>query len=163
LTHVVMAETIIVIATIIAASFATTAIVMNLDGLVNTFRVNERNIKDKIQTQITIVFATINTNDTVKVWIKNTGIKEIHEDLIPKSDLFFGPKGNFKRIPYETSTASPPRWNYTIVNDVDGDGNWDPGETIEVTIIWDTALDLGEYYVKFVLYNGVDDDYTFSI
>jgi len=158
--HVVIAEAVVVIATIALASMLASAMTMKANDLNYMFRVYEINTKDKIYTCITIIFATNVTSDTVKVWIKNTGLKEVHGDLIPKSDLFFGSKGNFERIPYEGTT--PPMWNYTIVND-DGDGNWDPCETLEVTITWDTTLNSGEYFVKFSLYNGVSDEYTFSV
>jgi len=108
------------------------------------------------------VFFAVNISSTnVKVWVKNIGGNEIRKALIEKLDVIFGPRGNFRRIPY--NAAGPPTWTYQIVNDVDGDGNWDFGETIEITIVWDKTLEAGDYYVKVVTYNGISDHYWFSV
>ena len=162
MSHIVIAEALVVVATITVASVLASAMTMKANDISHMFRLYEVNAKDKVYSHITIIFATNVTDTSVKIWIKNTGLKEIHGDLIAKSDVFFGPKGNFTRVPHESTTTLPPLWNYTIVND-DGDGRWDPCETLEVTITWDTILNPGEYYVKFVLYNGVSDEYVFSI
>lgn len=160
--HVIVSEAIITIAMLIAATFVASIIITNTTTLDYLFKSNNENIKDKILVEILIIFAINNTNTSVKIWAKNIGLKEVHIDLIPKSDLFFGPKGAFERIPHETETSSLPKWNYTIVNN-DGDSEWDPGETLEITVLWHTTLSSGDYFVKLVLYNGASSQYVFSI
>ena len=93
----------------------------------------------------------------VRVWIKNVGVKGIDKGLIRGSSLFFGNGSGYRLIPYNSST--PPSWNYTIANDLDGDGNWDPFETLEVTITLDYNLEGGEEYkVTFYPYTGRNGD-----
>ena len=48
---------------------------------------------------------------------------------------------------------------YMAANDIDGDGNWDPFETIEVTVTLNYNLESGEEYkVTFYPYTGRNGD-----
>lgn len=162
MSQTVISEIILTTTAIAMSTFLALSIISSSSSFDYLFKTNERKMKDRILTDIMIIFGINDTENSVKIWVKNIGINEVHQSLIPKSDIFFGPKGNFTRIPYEDKTTSTPMWNYTIAND-DGDGNWDPGETLEINIIWGSVLSPGEYFVKFILYNGVSDDYIFSI
>jgi len=158
--RVVISECIITIGVVIASAIAVSAFIANLTGLGAVITLKHSTDKETMLTRIEVVFATNTSSSSVKVWVKNIGIHSISGPLIEKSDLFFGPRGNFTRIPY--GGPGPPMWEYTIAND-DGDGDWEPGETIEITITVDYTLGPGDYYVKFVTYRGAYDDYSFSI
>lgn len=109
-------------------------------------------IDERMQTQIQVVEAA-KLNNSVMIWIKNVGTARI---LAPESsDLFFGPQGNFSRIPYGTGT---PSWTFAIENDT----LWNPSATLRVTIIYSSPPPSGTYYVKMVLPNGISDDYFVS-
>jgi hypothetical protein len=114
---------------------------------------------ERIGTTIDII-AESNESSYEYVWVKNTGSSEIPQ--IEKSDLFFGKINEFRRIPFDSTLSVTPSWKYSIEND-DGDGRWDIGETVNVTIKSSSEITTGDYYVKIVLYNGVSDEDKFSI
>lgn len=107
---------------------------------------------ERLKTQVEILHAT-RSGDDVVIWAKNIGAVRVKP--VEASDLFFGPEGNFERIPYGSGT---PHWEYTIENDED----WSPTATARITIIGFSPLDPGNYFTKLVLPNGVEDDFSFS-
>jgi len=117
------------------------------------------NLGDRIETSIDII-AEANESSYEYVWVKNTGSSEIPQ--IEKSDVFFGKINEFRRIPFDSSLSLTPSWNYSIEND-DGDGRWDIGETVNITIKSANEITAGDYYVKIIVYNGVSDEDQFSI
>jgi archaellum component FlaG (FlaF/FlaG flagellin family) len=125
---------------------------------------------DRLDSQIQIIHAAgeLNTSgvwdDTNNdgdfnafVWVKNVGSNAIAG--LENMDVFFGPEGNFQRIPYRASGGSKPYWNYTIEN---GD-TWSPTSTIEVTIHLNFTPDPGRFYFKAVAPNGVSDTLVFGM
>ncbi len=77
-------------------------------------------MNNRIQTDIKII--QVNDNQaTVDAWLKNTGSAEI--DAVQDSDVFFGPEGDFTRIPYGDSNSPLPYWNYQIEGT---DSQWMP-------------------------------------
>lgn len=93
----------------------------------------------------------INGNGTfdVLLWVKNVGAVRI--PTADTLDLFFGPEGNFVRIPLAGTPGSYPSWEWTIENDQ----SWNPSATLKITIRFASALDAGRYFVKVVLPNGI--------
>ncbi|MCL4395095.1 MAG: flagellin [Chloroflexi bacterium] len=112
----------------------------------------ERRMNEQLQTQIQIVHA-VQTGSNIEVWVKNVG--SLRVGGLESADLFFGPEGNFARIPYSTGT---PNWQYVVENATD----WNPSATIRITIFGYTPLNSGRYFVKLVLPSGVSDEYFFS-
>jgi len=107
---------------------------------------------ERIKTDIEIIHAT-HTGDQVVLWVKNIGA--LGNPAVEASDLFFGPEGNFSRIPYGTGT---PHWEYLIEND----DSWNPTATMRITIVGFAPLDSGRYFAKLTVSNGVSDEYLFS-
>jgi hypothetical protein len=112
----------------------------------------QNRLDERIKSQVEIVYAT-KSGATVLVWAKNIGSLRVASP--EASDLFFGPEGNFVRIPYGIGT---PHWEYTIENDTD----WNPTATMRITIVGFTPLDSGRYFAKVVLPNGIADESVFS-
>ncbi len=113
----------------------------------------ERRADDRMKTQIQIVHAAQSSGNIV-VWVKNIGsVRIIGTDT---SDFFFGPQGNYPRIPFGSGT---PHWGYEIEN---GGVDWNPTTTIKVTIYGYGVPAPGRYFAKFVLPNGVSDESYFS-
>jgi hypothetical protein len=105
-------------------------------------------IDDRIRSNIAIIQISDSSSD-VYIWIKNVGASSIGG--ISKSDIFFGPQGNFARITYSDTPAAP-SWRY----DVEGGGAWGPTATLKITITGTGALTaLSEYYFKIVIPSGI--------
>ncbi len=124
------------------------AITQTSDAMVSM----ERQADDRLKTQIQIIHA-VQTGSTVVVWAKNVGTVRI--PAVSSSDLFFGPQGNYVRIPYG---AGAPSWQSVVESGTD----WDPTATIQITISGYSPLTPGRYFVKLVLPNGVSDEFYFS-
>lgn len=93
------------------------------------------------------------------LWVKNVGSLRI--SAVESCDLFFGPEGNFSRIPHESRAGGAfPYWSYEIENDATA---WDPTSTAEVTVHFPAALSSQRYFVKVVTPDGVADEYYYSM
>ena len=126
---------------------------------------------ERIKSQIEIVHASgeLNHNaawqDTnsdgnfdVFVWVKNIGAVRI--PAVEKIDVFFGPEGNFARIPYQPEAAGAyPNWEWRLENDA----YWNPTATLRLTLNFSTVLPSQRYFLKIVLPNGIADTYYFSM
>jgi archaellum component FlaF (FlaF/FlaG flagellin family) len=111
-------------------------------------------IGDRVKSKIEIINVSDESNN-VYVWVKNVGVIRI--EGLERTDVFFGPDGNFQRIPYGASGSVKPYWDYAIENaDI-----WSPAATLRITIHED-AVAPGEYYVKVVTPNGISDNSLFS-
>lgn len=110
-------------------------------------------IDERMKSQVEIIYAAKSGSD-VLLWAKNVGALRVA--AVDASDLFFGPEGNFSRIPYGSGT---PHWEYVIENA----SEWTPTATARITIIGYAPLTAGQrYFAKIVLPNGVADDIFFS-
>ncbi len=116
-------------------------------------------VDERMKSRINIVHAANNSTRTeVFIWIKNVGSQRITQ--IEESDLFFGPEDNFDRVPYiDDAAGTYPRWQYELVNDTE----WLTSATVKITITYDTDPGTGTYFVKFIIPNGISDDFYFSM
>lgn len=126
--------------------------------------------EERMRSQITIIHATgeLDSNgwwqDTngngdfdVFIWVKNTGLGRI--TALDQLDVFFGPEGNFSRIPHESITSSQPNWSWHVENASD----WDPTATLKITLHYGLALSDGRYYIKITTPSGISDSYFLSM
>lgn len=87
------------------------------------------------------------------IWVKNIGSARI--TALDQMDIFFGPEGNFARIPHEnTAGGNLPSWSWVIENA----GEWTPTATLRISIRYGLPLTPGRYYAKVVTPNGVEDE-----
>lgn len=94
----------------------------------------------------------------VFVWSKNVGSSRI--SAITQTDLFFGPDGNFMRIPHkDAAVGSFPHWEWTV----EGEDAWNPSTTLRITIHYAAPLPRGRYFVKIVLPTGISDETFLSL
>ena len=105
-------------------------------------------IGDRMKSQIDILHAA-QAGGVVTIWVKNTGDTRIAG--VESSDLFFGPDGNFARIPYG---AGSPHWEYIVENGA----AWLPRATLRVVIYCFSPLSSGRYYIKLTLPNGISGE-----
>jgi flagellar protein FlaG len=117
-------------------------------------------VESRIASQIEIIHATgQSASVNADVWVKNIGAAKIAP--IERTDVFFGPAGNFQRIPYDTSSAcTAPCWYYTIENATE----WEQTATLRITVKNTANLTTGTtYYVKVVVPNGITDSKFFTV
>ena len=116
-------------------------------------------VDERMNSRINIVHAANSANRTsVYLWIKNVGTQRIVS--VEQSDLFFGQETNFNRIPYKGEAgAAYPQWDYALENDTE----WQTSATLKVTITYSSDPGTGTYYAKFIIPNGISDDFYFSM
>lgn len=111
-------------------------------------------VQDRIASQIEIVHAAgEDGNPDATIWVKNVGAAKIAP--IDRIDLFFGPTGDFQRVPYGAdSSCSAPCWYPTLENATE----WTQTATLRVSVKTTDNLTTGTtYYVKVVTPNGTLD------
>ncbi len=114
---------------------------------------------DRMKSRINIVHAA-NESDrlTVYIWIKNVGSSRIV--TIKESDLFFGQETDFGRIPHvDDAGGGKPSWDFAIENDTE----WLSSATVKVTVTYTSDPGAATYFVKFIIPNGISDEYFFSM
>lgn len=155
-----------VVATVLAMHSIFPAIVRSSNSVV---RIADR-MDDRIQSQISVVFAASELDKTgvwvdtdadgkfdVWVWVKNVGASRILG--IDQVDVFFGKAGSFQRIPYFADAGgSFPQWNFTIENDTE----WTSTATLKITIHYSAALARDTYLVKVITPAGAYAEQYFS-
>lgn len=124
--------------------------------------------EERLKSQVAIIHASGELDSTgtwqdtngngdfeVFVWAKNIGTARISP--ISAMDVFFGPEGNFTRIPYKDASggSSYPYWTGTMENDSD----WNPTTTLRIAIHYGSGLSPNRYFVKIITPSGVFDDY----
>ena len=116
-------------------------------------------VDERMKSRINIVHGANSANRTsVYLWIKNVGTQRILS--VENSDLFFGQENNFDRIPYKDDAGGAyPQWDYTLENDT----QWQTSATLKVTITFSSDPGTGTYYAKFIIPNGISDDFYFSM
>ena len=116
-------------------------------------------VDERIQTDVSIVHATGQSGTaTVLVWVKNIGSSTV--DALDKLDVFFGPQGDFQRIPQGGAGCTAPCWEYAIENDT----KFQPAATLRVTLNLAASLAASTtYYAKVVTSNGVSDARYFTV
>ncbi len=112
-------------------------------------------INDRMKSDIKVIYAAREGSD-INIWVKNVGITGIGS--IERSDIFFGPEGNFARAVFAVSGPPYPYWNYS-----GGTDGWEPAVTIEITIHPESMPSPGTYMVKMVIPNGIADEITFGV
>ena len=159
MTETAITTAIITIASVICVCMLINAIYPAMHRATSSVVATSEKLGERIETSIDII-EEANQSSYEYVWVKNTGSSEIPQ--IENSDVFFGEINDFQRITFNSTLSVTPSWNYSIDND-DGDGRWDIGETLNITINSSSEITAGDYYVKIIVYNGISDEDKFSI
>ncbi|MGD9143774.1 MAG: hypothetical protein PVG61_08005 [Dehalococcoidia bacterium] len=116
-------------------------------------------VDERMKSRINIVHAANTANRTsVYLWVKNIGAQTIK--TVDDCDLFCGQEDGFERIPYTTEAGGDyPQWEFVIENDTE----WRNSATIKITISYSSDPGAGTYYTKFILPNGISNEYYFSM
>ncbi|RLG06704.1 MAG: hypothetical protein DRN68_06535 [Thaumarchaeota archaeon] len=152
--------TLAVAATVIAATLAGVYFT-SLNQVTDLQKLQVLGLKEQLYYRCDIIFAhSSEGSTTIKFWVKNIGFKDLPKELIKKSELVILNRNKVYYLLYGESSNS---WNYRLLNDSDDDGRWDPSETIEVEAHLSESLTSGDYYLKFVLFNGAESEYNLSV
>ncbi|MFN8375908.1 MAG: hypothetical protein U0694_23925 [Anaerolineae bacterium] len=123
---------------------------------------------DRMDTQITVIHAAGeldssgwwqnsngNSEFEVFIWVKNIGDTRII--ALDNLDVFFGPEGNFTRIPNQVNAGgSYPYWTWNV----EGGTEWNPTSTLRITVHYQMPQAQGRYFFKVSTTDGVSaEDY----
>ncbi len=116
-------------------------------------------VDERMKSRINIVHGANTANRTsAYLWVKNVGTQRVVD--IDECDLFFGQSDNFSRVPYvDDAGGSYPQWSYTLENDTE----WRTSATLKITISYASDPGSATYYAKFIIPNGIADEYYFSM
>ena len=152
--------TLAIAATVIAATLAGVYFT-SLNQVADLQKLQVLGLKEQLYYRCDIIYAHSSSGSTtVKLWVKNTGFKDLPRELIEKSEIII--LGGSK-VYYLLHGGSSNSWSYKLLNDSDDDSRWDPSETIEVEVRLSASLTSGDYYLKFVLFNGAESEYSLSV
>jgi archaellum component FlaF (FlaF/FlaG flagellin family) len=140
-----------VVCAVVAFNAVYPAVIRSSDAMVNM----KTRLDERLKSQIDIVHAT-GSGSNGYVWVKNTGSLRIV--AVDRCDVFFGPEGDFSRIPHESEASGNPYWAYQVEGD---SSQWTPSATLKITVYYGSVLS-GRYFVKVTTPNGLVDEYYFS-
>jgi len=153
----ILSETIIGIAAIIVAAALAGAYISNMDQLINLQSLQVKLVEGETYYRCKIIHVAGEAGSTdLRIWIKNVGYSPIPLTLLSRSDLILIGGSSHYLLQGDS-------WNYTLLNDVDSDDKWDPGETLELDARVGSSLGRGDYEVIFTLYNGAECRLQFSL
>ena len=150
----VLSETILIIASVIAAAALAVTVMGQMSVFESAFSASTENQKEITLTKIKVIYVTNSTSSMATAWVKNIGMKPIDQ---PNSvDVYFGKLGSVQRIPYNTGIV--PTWNYSSPTIL-----WQTKDTAQINIYYDTDfLKNAPYVIKVITPNGISDDSIFS-
>jgi hypothetical protein len=140
-----------VVCTVAAFRAVYPAVIRSSDAMVSM----KTRLDERLKSQIEIIHAT-GSGSNGNVWVKNIGSLRIA--AVESCDVFFGPEGDFSRIPYQSEATGNPYWAYELEGD---SSEWTPAATLKITIYYGSVLS-GRYFVKVIIPNGIADDTYFS-
>lgn len=126
---------------------------------------------ERMQQQVSIIHAAgeldssggwkdtnLNGDFEVFVWVKNLGDSRIIG--FERMDIFFGPEGNFTRIPHQNEAGGNyPYWTASVENSPE----WIPTATLKITIHYQLSLPTGRYFTKVTLPSGIAAEYFLGL
>ena len=144
---------ILVIATVVAVSSVSLALIPTVRDLSNSYVSVSNNLNERIKTNFEIIFTS--ANDThVNLWAKNTGDVNIKLDLVKMGDVFI--VSNNQSYHFSLNSADV----QVYIANGDADEYWEKGETLAISIA--VSLPPDKYTLYLVLYNGAKDEDVFS-
>lgn len=154
----VVASMLLIVAAVVAVGLVVNATLPAIDRGTGAMISGAGKVDERIKTQVRIIHDTRHATDNTKalIWVKNVGASRI--TAIERSDIFFGPEGNFSRIPYDATETISPSWKY----DVEDGGEWEPTKTVRITIRYGAVLS-GAYFFRITTPIGVSAEDFFSM
>ena len=153
----IISEGVLIIASVIVAGMITGIVISKVGTFEGYYTATTVAQKEKMLSKFEIIHVNQLNNTSVNIWIKNTGLTPIQE--LGSVDAYFGQINSVDFVAY--SSGSTPQW---IFNGTTTSSIWSQGETIQITLQDDSALQSSTSYLfQFTISNGVSDDYIFSV
>jgi len=158
----VVSSALLMIATVVAAVALINAVFPSIYGMSGSISTMTHNVDDRMKSDFKFIYETTDQSYNLTAWLKNTGETQIIPSRFNSTDVFYGDiNGVMKRAVLNATSA--PCWTYIIEND-NGNGRWDTGETLKVVIQSDEEFAPGNRYkVRMVLYNGAFCEDYFTV
>lgn len=154
ITHIIM-----VIAAVVLASSFTACAFYTGNVVQNEFSQGISDVKNKIDTQLDIVYATANSSSSdFVIYAKNTGKLPVTD--FTYLDIYVGTYGEAQFCTYDQSATSG-SGHFKII-DSNADGTWDPRETATIYAYPADSVDGSVLEAKLVPSTGIGSDYLFS-
>lgn len=122
---------------------------------------------DRISTSALVTNHYIAGPGLIELDILNNGKGILAESTINMSVLNLGNESMPSNMLSLGDSGAGQYWNYTNIGRDSGgdtDGNWDPGETLVVSVVSpDYGFAPGEYQLKMIMYNNALCQYRFSV
>jgi len=153
------------ITAVIAAGVLISAIFPVVYQMSGTFSSASHESDQRLRTDFKIVLGVANTSHYARVWMKNTGSERIPLADIERSDVICGDAGDFGRLSFDDSSVpmKSNTWRYTL-SDLNSNGYWDSGETLEIVALAPTiqSAEGSPVYYQFILPDGIwrSDQFT---
>jgi len=157
-----ISSAVLIIAAIIATVVLVNAIYPSLFRTTDTVGSVSDTANNRVNTELKVAMTSQPNATSLSAWVKNVGSVEIPAARMAYTDVYFGDPGSMARADSAGSAAY--HWSYTL-DDVDGDGDWGPGETARF-LITDAAashLTAGTHDLKIVLYNSASAEEAVTI
>jgi len=157
---------IFLITAVIATGVLINAVFPVVYNMAGTFSSSSHQADERLRTDFKIVtyYSTTGATPTVNIWMKNVGSAKIPVADIERSDIFCGEETQFTRLNYNTGwTTEFVTDSSTREYDLNGNGYWDPGETLHITAYPTMSISSGEnVYFQFILPGGTWRSQTFT-
>ncbi len=154
---------IFLVTAVIAAGVLVNALFPVVYTMVGTFSSASHESDVQLRTDFKIITTTANHGTLpdpgiAHIWLKNIGSSRISVGDIERSDVFCGAVDNFDRMGLVEDATEHGQWSYEFGEgyDLNGNDNWDPGETVKITAVSNTITETGHIvYFQFALPNGI--------
>jgi flagellar protein FlaG len=156
------------ITAVVAAGVLINAVYPVVQGMASTFSstTHESDVRMRTDFKVISTVASAGSPGTAQVWLKNIGSEQIPLASIEKSDVFCGAVGSFDRLSYTDSSPSDGEWTEDFSSphyDLDGNSQWDPGETVKITARTTIPATGNKVYFQFALPSGVWRSNEFTV
>ncbi len=151
----VISSALLMIATIVATVALINAVIPSIYSMSGSITSVTHNVNEQMKTDVKFIYETADDSNHLTAWVKNTGQTQLALTNFNHTDVFFG-DANGVMTRAQLNSTEYPNWSFTLEND-NGDGQWDPGETlrIDITAPVDQPFVSGtDYKVRLTLYNG---------
>lgn len=158
----VISTAILIIAAVIAAVALINGVFPTIYQMSGSMTTVSDASNDRMRTEIKIICESANqTENSINVYLKNSGDQKVTAAHIGLSDVYFGTGEAMERCSRDGSSGATWAWS---IDGGNGDSTWDPGETLDIWLkTADHDFNVPGQRVKIVLYNGVGDEATFTL